>query len=100
MSSKKYIPFSPPDITKKEIKEIIKTLKSGWITTGPRTKEFEKKLAEYCDTDKAVCLNSATSCLEILLKLLEIREGDEVITTPYTYASTPNTILHTGAKLI
>lgn len=94
----KTIPFSPPDISQLEIDEVIDTLKSGWITTGPKTKKLENEIANYCQTEKAVCLNSATACLELSLRLLDIGEGDEVITTPYTYASTANVILHVGAK--
>jgi dTDP-4-amino-4,6-dideoxygalactose transaminase len=96
--SKKRIPFSPPDITMKEIRAVVKVLKSGWITTGPQTKEFEKKIAEYCGAERAICLNSATAGLELVLRLFNIGPGDEVITTPYTFAATANIILHTGAK--
>ncbi len=96
----KIIPFSPPDISRKEIKEVIKTLKSGWLTTGPKTKEFEKEISDYCNTEKTLCLNSATACLELLLKLFKFDKNDEIITTPYTYCSTPNSILHTGAKIV
>ena len=74
------IPFSPPDMSEEEIKEVIDTLKSGWITTGPKVKEFEREIAEYCHTSKAVCLNSATACMEMTLRLLGIGPGDEVIT--------------------
>jgi len=77
------IPFSPPDITQEEIDEVIDTLKSGWITTGPKTKLFENKIAEYCNTSKAVALNSATACMEMTLRVLGIGEGDEVITCAY-----------------
>lgn len=94
------IPFSPPDITDKEIEEVVKTLKSGWLTTGPKTKEFEKKIAEYCNTKKAVCLNSATSCMELTLRLLGVKEGDEVITSAYTYTATASVVCHVGAKLV
>lgn len=94
------IPFSPPDITDKEIEEVVKTLKSGWLTTGPRTKQFEKNIAEYCNTQKAVCLNSATSCMELTLRLLGVKEGDEVITSAYTYTATASVICHVGAKLV
>lgn len=96
----KKIPFSPPDITDAEINEVIDTLKSGWITTGPKTKLFEQKIAKYCGTTHAVCLNSATAGLELSLRLFGIGEGDEVITTPYTFASTANIILHVGATPI
>ena len=92
------IPFSPPDITDLEINEVIKVLKSGWITTGPKTKEFEKKVAQYCTTPKAVCLNSATSCLELTLRILGVGPGDEVITSAYTYTASASVICHVGAK--
>ncbi len=92
------IPFSPPDITQAEIDEVVDTLKSGWITTGPKTKLFEKELADYCGVERAVCLSSATAGLELILRMLEIGPGDEVITTPYTFAATANVILHCGAK--
>jgi dTDP-4-amino-4,6-dideoxygalactose transaminase len=94
----KFIPFSPPDITNKEIKEVISTLKSGWITTGPKTREFEKKIAEYCTVEKAIALSSCTAGLELILRLFDIGNGDEIITTPYTFAATSNIILHVGAK--
>ena len=79
------IKFSPPDITEEEIREVSDTLRSGWITTGPKTKQFEKEIASYCGTDKAVCLNSATACLELVLRVLGIGPGDEVIISAYTY---------------
>ena len=91
------ITFSPPDITEEEIREVADTLRSGWITTGPRTKEFEKKIAEYCHTEKAVCLNSDTASMEMTLRLFGIGPGDEVITTAYTYTATASVICHTGA---
>lgn len=91
------IPFSPPDITEEEIAEVAETLRGGWITTGPRTKEFERRIAEYCHTTKAVCLNSATACLEMTLHVMGIGPGDEVITTAYTYSATASCICHTGA---
>jgi len=94
------IPFSPPDISKLEIDEVIDTLKSGWITTGPKTKLFEKKIAEYCNTPKAVCLNSATAAMEMALRLLGIGEGDEVITSAYTYSASASVIHHVGAKIV
>ena len=94
----KIIPFSPPDITQREIDEVVDTLKSGWITTGPKTKLFEKKIADYCNAEKSVCLSSATAGLELILRMFDIGKGDEVITTPYTYSATANIILHTGAK--
>lgn len=80
-----HIAFSPPDITEEEIAEVVDTLRSGWITTGPKTKLFEKQLAEYIGTNRVVCLNSATACQEMTLRLLGIGSGDEVITTAYTY---------------
>ncbi len=94
------IKFSPPDITEEEIKEVTKSMKSGWITTGPRTKEFEKKIADYCKVDKAVCLNSATACMELILRVLGVGPGDEVITSAYTYTATCSVIYHVGAKPI
>lgn len=102
MVSKKImnIPFSPPDIGEKEIENVIEVLKSGWITTGPKTKEFERRIAEYCGTEKAICLNSATAGMELVLRLLGIGVGDEVITTAYTYTATASVICHTGAKLV
>jgi dTDP-4-amino-4,6-dideoxygalactose transaminase len=94
------IPFSPPDITDAEIEEVIKAMKSGWITTGPRTKEFEKKIAEYVGVDKAVCLNSATAAMELTLRILGIGPGDEVITSAYTYTASASIIDHVGAKIV
>lgn len=94
------IPFSPPDMSEEEIKEVIDTLKSGWITTGPKVKEFEKEIAEYCHTSKAVCLNSATACMEMTLRLLGIGPGDEVITSAYTYTASCSVICHVGATPI
>ncbi|KRN57452.1 DegT/DnrJ/EryC1/StrS family aminotransferase [Carnobacterium divergens] len=94
------IPFSPPDISTKEIDNVIDTLKSGWITTGPKTKQFEKEIARYCHTDTAVCLNSATACMESTLRLLGVGEGDEVITSAYTYTATASVIEHVGAKIV
>lgn len=91
------IPFSPPDITEEEIAEVVGTLKSGWITTGPKTKLFEKNIANYCNTNKAVCLNSATACMELTLRLLGIGKGDEVITSAYTYSASASVICHVGA---
>ena len=94
---KRNISFSPPDIGKKEIEEVICALKSGWITTGPRTKEFEREIATYCHTEKAVCLNSATACMEMTLRLLGVGPGDEVITSAYTYTASCSVICHVGA---
>ena len=95
-----HIAFSPPDITEEEIAEVVDTLKSGWITTGPKTKAFEKQIAEYCHTSKAVCLNSATACAEMALRVLGIGPGDEVITTAYTYTASASVVCHVGAKLV
>lgn len=93
----KKIEFSPPDITQGEIDAVVDTLKSGWITTGPKTKEFERRIADYLETNKAVCLNSATAAMELSLRLLGIGKGDEVITTPYTYTASASVITHVGA---
>lgn len=100
MDNVRNIPFSPPDMSQDEINEVIDTLKSGWITTGPKTKSFERQIAEYCNTSKAVCLNSATSCMEMTLRLLGIGEGDEVITCAYTYSASASVITHIGAKVV
>lgn len=94
------IPFSPPDVGEKEIEEVIDSLKSGWITTGPKTKQFEKEIAQLCHTEKAVCLNSATAALELTLRVLGIGEGDEVITSSYTYTASASPIAHIGAKIV
>lgn len=91
------IPFSPPDITNEEILEVTDTLKSGWITTGPKTKLFEQQIAKFCGTEKAVCLNSQTACAEMCLRILGIGEGDEVITSAYTYTASASVICHVGA---
>ena len=94
------IPFSPPDITDAEIAEVIQAMKSGWITTGPRTKLFEQKIAEYIGVNKAVCLSSATAAMELTLRILGIGAGDEVITTTYTYTASASVIDHVGAKIV
>ena len=94
------IPFSPPDISEYEIAEVAETLRSGWITTGPKTKIFEKKIAEYSHTSIAVCLNSATACMEIALRLLGVGPGDEVITSAYTYTASASVIYHVGARIV
>ena len=94
------IPFSPPDITDEEIEEVVKVMKSGWITTGPRTKEFERKIAEYVGVNKAVCLSSATAAMELTLRILGIGPGDEVITSAYTYTASASVIHHVGAKIV
>ena len=92
--------FSPPDITDEDIAEVVSALKSGWITTGPKTKEFERQIAAYCGTSKAVCLNSQTACAEMTLRLLGVGEGDEVIVPAYTYTATASVVAHVGAKII
>ena len=92
--------FSPPDITEAEIEEVIDTMKSGWITTGPRTKEFERRIADYVGVNKAVCLNSATAAMELTLRILGVGPGDEVITTAYTYTASASVIDHVGAKIV
>ena len=98
---KKYnIPFSPPDISDGEINKVIDTLKSGWITTGPKTKELERRLSEFTNTPKTVCLNSATAALELTLRVLGIGEGDEVIVPAMTYTASCSVIYHVGAKAV
>ena len=94
------IPFSPPDISELEINEVCEAMRSGWITTGPRTKELEKRLAEYCHTEKCACLSSATAAEELILRLLGIGEGDEVIVPAYTYTASVSAAVHVGAKII
>lgn len=94
------IPFSPPRIDDRIINEVVAALKSGWITTGPRTKSFEKKITEYCGNKNTLCLNSATAGLEIMLRWYGVKEGDEVILPAYTYSATANVIVHCGAKPI
>lgn len=94
------ISFSPPDITELEIAEVAEALRSGWITTGPRTKKLEKEIANFCNTSKSVCLNSATAALELNLRILGIKPGDEVITSAYTYTASASVVEHIGATLI
>lgn len=94
------IPFSPPDISDLEISEVVETLKSGWITTGKRTKQLEKNIAEWVGTEKCVCLNSQTACAELALRIMGIGEGDEVITCAYTYTASASVIAHVGAKIV
>lgn len=94
------IPFSPPDLTDAEIEEVASAIKSGWITTGPKTKELEREVAALCHTNKAVCLSSQTSCAEMALRLLDIGEGDEVIVPAYTYTASAEIVCHVGARLI
>ena len=98
--AKRNIPFSPPDISDLEISEVIEALKSGWITTGPRTKELERRLASYCHTSKVVCLNSATASEELNFRICGIGEGDEVIVPAYTYTASASSAIHCGAKVI
>ena len=93
-----HIPFSPPDITAEEVRVVTEALLSGWITTGPKTKELERLVARRCGTEYAVCLNSQTACAEMALRLMGIGPGDEVITTAYTYTATASVICHVGAK--
>ena len=97
---KRNIPFSPPDISELEIAEVAEALRSGWITTGPRTKELERRLAEYCHTSKVVCLNSATAAEELNFRICGIGVGDEVIVPAYTYTATASAAIHCGAKVI
>ncbi|PJA07930.1 MAG: capsular biosynthesis protein [Flavobacteriales bacterium CG_4_10_14_0_2_um_filter_32_8] len=94
------IPFSPPHINQKAIDEVVKVLKSGWITTGPRTKQFEKEITIYCGNKNTLCLNSATAGLETILRWFGVKEGDEVILPAYTYSATANVVIHCGAKPI
>ena len=94
------IPFSPPDMSELEIEEVIEAIRSGWITTGPKTKEFEKQIAEYTHADKAVCLNSQTACAEMALRLLGITGDDEVIVPAYTYTASASVVCHVGARLV
>jgi len=100
LMEKRKITFSPPDITDREIAEVVDTLKSGWITTGPKTKKFEEEIAKYCGVKKSVCLNSATAAMELALRLFDIGEGDEVITSAYTYTASASVIYHCGAKIV
>lgn len=97
---KRNIPFSPPDISELEVAEVCDALRSGWITTGPRTKELEKRLAEYCHTSKVVCLNSATASEELNFRICGIGKGDEVIVPAYTYTATASAAIHCGAKVV
>ncbi len=94
------IPFSPPDITELEINEVANALRSGWITTGPRTKKLESLIAQWLGTEKCVCLNSQTACAEMALRIMGIGEGDEVITSAYTYTASASVIDHVGAKIV
>lgn len=98
--SERNIPFSPPDMSEAEVEAVAEVLRTGWITTGPKTKLFENRIAEYCGTNKAVCLNSATACMELILRLFGIGPGDEVITCAYTYTASASVICHVGAKVV
>ena len=100
MTTQKTISFSPPDISDEEINEVVAALRSGWITTGPRTKLLEQRLAEFCRVPKVVCLNSATAAMEMTLRLLGVGPGDEVITSAYTYSASASVIDHVGAKIV
>lgn len=97
---KKIIPFSPPDISEAEIAEVCDALRSGWITTGPRTKQLEKELAEWLGTEKCVCLNSQTACAELVLRVLGVGTGDEIAVPAYTYTASASVIDHVGAKIV
>ena len=94
------IPFSPPDMTEAEVKEVREAILSGWITTGPRTKKLEAQISEFVHTDKTVCLNSATAAMEMVLHLLGVGPGDEVIVPAYTYTATASVVQHVGAKVV
>lgn len=100
MMEKRVIPFSPPDISELEIEEVAEAMRSGWITTGPRVKELERRLAEYCHTSKVVCLNSATAAEELNFRVCGIGEGDEVIVPAYTYTASASAVIHCGAKVV
>ena len=99
-ANERIIPFSPPDISELEVAEVSDALKSGWITTGPRTKNLEKLIAEWVGTEKCVCLNSQTACAEMALHVMGIGAGDEVITCAYTYTASASVIAHVGAKIV
>ena len=100
LENNRIIPFSPPDISELEIAEVVEALKSGWITTGPRTKQLEKNIAQWVGTEKCVCLNSQTACAEMALRVMGIGAGDEVITCAYTYTASASVIAHVGAKIV
>lgn len=97
---KRNIPFSPPDMSEREVELVAEALRSGWITTGPKTKELERKVAEFCHTDRAVCLNSATAGMELVLRVLGVGPGDEVIVPAYTYTATASVVCHVGAQVV
>ena len=98
--NKRMVPFSPPDISEAEIAEVAEALRSGWITTGPRTKQLERNIAEWIGTEKCVCLNSQTACAEMALHVLGVGDGDEVITCAYTYTASASVIAHVGSKIV
>lgn len=98
--ARREIPFSPPDIGEEEIQAVCDAMRSGWITTGPKTKEFERRIADFLGTNRAVCLNSQTACAEMALHILGVGPGDEVITSAYTYSATASVVCHVGAKLV
>ena len=98
MDKVRNIPFSPPDITEAEINAVAEVMRSGWITSGPNLAAFEEELATYCESNKAVAVNSATAAMELILKVFDIKEGDEIITTPYTYTATSSVAIHRGIK--
>lgn len=100
LENKRMIPFSPPDISDAEINEVAEALRSGWITTGPRTKQLEKEIAEWVGTEKCVCLNSQTACAEMALRILGIGKDDEIIVPAYTYTASASVINHIGAKIV
>lgn len=99
-NKKRMIPFSPPDMSEAEVRGATEAIQSGWITTGPKTKEFERQIAEYCGVKKAVCLNSQTACAEMALHILGIGVEDEVIVPAYTYTASASVVCHVGAKLV
>ena len=94
------IPFSPPDITEAEVEQVAEALRSGWITTGPKTKELERQVADLCGVNRAVCLSSQTACAETTLRVLGVGEGDEVIAPAYTYTASASVVYHVGAKIV
>lgn len=100
MDKVKKIPFSPPDITEEEINAVVEVLRSGWITSGPNLAKFEEEIEEYCNVNNAFVVNSATAAVDVILKVLDLKAGDEVITTPYTYTATATSSLHRGAKVV
>ena len=94
------IPFSPPDMSELEIQEVADTIRSGWITTGPKTQELERQIASYVGVNRCVCLNSQTACGAMALRVLGIGPGDEVIVPAYTYSASASIVDHVGAKIV